>query len=118
MHLSGDIEKNLGPKKDFSQMFSIDHWNLNSLVTNNFTKVALLKAYLSVQRFDIFCISETYLSSSITEDDDSLQIPAYDLIRSDHPSNSKRGGIAIYYKIYKKNYKINRCKLLEWKYST
>ena len=34
----------------------------------------------------------------ITEDDENLQVSGYDLIRSDHPSNSKRGGIAIYYK--------------------
>ena len=51
--------------------------------------VVLLKAYLSVQRFDIFCIFETYLKSSITKDDDSLRIPGYDSIRSDHPSNNK-----------------------------
>ena len=50
MHLSGDIEKNPGPLKDFSQTFSIGHWNLNSLSAHNFTKVALLKAYLSAQR--------------------------------------------------------------------
>ena len=59
MHLSGDFEKNAGPLKDFSQTFSMGHWNLNSLAAHNFTKVAFLKAYLSVQRFDIFCISET-----------------------------------------------------------
>ena len=88
--------KNLGPKKDFSQTFSIGHWNLNSLVAHNFTKVALLKAYFFAQRFDIFCISETYLNSSITEDDDSLLIPGYDLICSDHPSKNKRGGVTIY----------------------
>ena len=43
-------------------------------------------------------MSETYLNSSITDDDDSLQIPGYDLIRSDYPSNSKRGDVTIYYK--------------------
>ena len=89
MHLSGDFEKNACPLKDFSQTFSIGHWNLNSLAAHNFAKVAFLKAYLSVQRFDIFCISETYLN---------LQIPEYDLIRSDHASNSKRVSVAIYYK--------------------
>ena len=93
MHLCGDFERNPGPKKDFSQMFSNGHCNLNSLVTHNFTKVALLKVYLSVQKFDIFCISEIYLNSSITEDDDSLLIPGYNLIRSDHPSNNKRGDV-------------------------
>ena len=59
MHLSGDIEKNPGPKKDFSQKFSIGHCNLNSLFAYNFTKVALLKAYLSVQRFDICNLKHT-----------------------------------------------------------
>ena len=98
MHLSGDIEKNPGPLKDFSQKFSIGHWNLNSLAAHNFTKVAFLKAYLSVQRFDIFCISEIYLNSPITEDNNNLQIPGYDLTTSDHASNSKRGGVAIDYK--------------------
>ena len=29
-----------------------------------------------------------------------MQIPGYDLIRSDHASNSKRGGVAIYCKKY------------------
>ena len=98
MYLSGDIEKNLGPSKGFSKTFSIGYWNLNSLGAHNFTKVSLLKAYLSVPRYDIFCISQTYLNSSITKDDDNLQISGYSLIRSDHPSNSNRGGDAIYYK--------------------
>ena len=63
LRLSGDIEKNPGPETDYSQTFSIGHWNLNSLVAHNFTKSSILKAYLSVQRFDTFCISETYLNS-------------------------------------------------------
>ena len=50
MHVCGDIEKTPGPLKDFSQTFAIGHWNLNSSAAHNFTKVALLKAYLSAQR--------------------------------------------------------------------
>ena len=98
IYLSGDIEKSPGPLKDLSQKVSIRYWNLNTLAARNFTEVASLKVYLSVQRFDNFCISETYLNSSITEDDNCLQIHGYDLIRSDHPSNNKTGGVAIYYK--------------------
>ena len=64
MHLSGDIEKNPGPKKSLSQMFSIGRWNLNSIVAYNSTKVALIKAYSLVQRLDIFCISERGNSKS------------------------------------------------------
>ena len=40
MHLCGDIEKTLGPLKDFSQTFATGHWNLNSSTAHNFTKVA------------------------------------------------------------------------------
>ena len=100
IHVSGDTEKNSDLKKGFSQTFSIGHWNLNSLVAHNFTKVVLFKAYLYVRKSDIFCISETYLNSSITEDGDSLRIPVYDLIRSGHPSNNKREGVVICYKIF------------------
>ena len=31
-------------------------------------------------------------------DYDKLQIPGYNLIRSDHPSNTKRGGVCVYYR--------------------
>ena len=36
----------------------------------------------------MICLSETYLNSTIPNDDDKLQIPGYTLIRSDHPSNA------------------------------
>ena len=102
IHLSGDIEKNPGSKKNFSQRFSSGHWNLNNFnwIAHSFTRVALLKAYLSVLRFDIFCISEPYLNSSTTKDDYSLRIPGYDLIRSDHPSNNKEEALRFITKIF------------------
>ena len=49
-------------------------------------------------KFDIVCISETYLDSSTAYDDGNLEIAGYNLIRSDHPSNKKRDGVCIYYK--------------------
>ena len=52
--------------------------------------------HVSVRKFDIICLSETYLDSNI--DDESLEILGYYLIRSDHSTNKKRGGICIYYK--------------------
>ena len=94
--LSGDVELNPGPKRKAAQTLSLCHWNLNSIYAHNFTKLPLLRAYVSVHKFDIICLSETYLDSSI--DDVSLEISGYYLIRSDHPSNKRRGGICIYYK--------------------
>ena len=61
-------------------------------------KLFLLKAYISVHKFDIICLSETYLDSSVLLDDDNLVIPGYNSVCSDHPSNTKRGGVCLYYK--------------------
>ena len=63
--VSGDIEKNMGPKSSFCEKFSICHWNLNSISAHNFIKISLLNAYISTHNFDILCLSETYLDSSM-----------------------------------------------------
>ena len=60
----------------------------------------MLKVYIAIQKFDITCISETYLDSSTPSDDNNLEIPGYALVRSDYPSNNKRGGVCIYYKSF------------------
>ena len=56
--------------------------------------------YNSVHKFGIICLAETiqtlYLMTAIS----NLEIPGYNLVRSDHPSNNKRGGACIYYKSY------------------
>ena len=97
--LSGDIEINPGPKSYvLNRCFSICHWNLNSILAHMFTKVSLLSAYISVHKFDIICLSETYLNSEIPSNDENLEIAGYNLVREDHPSNSKRGGVCVYYK--------------------
>ena len=64
----------------------------------NYTKLSSLKAFIAVHKFDIICLSETYLDSSVAPDDDNLEISGYSLVRSDHPSNNKRGGVCVYYK--------------------
>ena len=96
--LSGDIETNPGPKPVSGQSFSICHWNLNSISAHTYTKIFLLTAYVLVHNFDIICLSETYLKSETSTDDQNLVIPGYCLLRADHPSNNKRGGICIFYR--------------------
>ena len=49
-------------------------------------------------KYDFICISETYLDLTISSDNNNLNISRYNLIRADHPSNSKVGGVCIYYK--------------------
>ena len=58
----------------------------------------LLKAYIAIHKFDIVCISEMYLDSNASPDDNNLKISRYNLIRSDHTLNNKRGGSCIYCK--------------------
>ena len=98
LSLGGDVELNPGPKQSSVIAFSIYHWNLNSLSAHNYAKVFLLKAYIAIHMLDIICISETYLDSNASPDDKNMEISGFNLIRSDHPSNNKRGGICIYYK--------------------
>ena len=38
--LSGEIEKNLGPRLNSSQHFSIFHWNLNSITAHSYVKIS------------------------------------------------------------------------------
>ena len=98
--LSGDIETNPGPAVNNLQSLSICHWNLNSIAAENFAKISLLQAYLTVHKFDIVCLSETYLDSTFLSDDSRLSLNGYSLLREDHPSDTKRGGVCVYYKDY------------------
>ena len=69
---------------------------MNSLVVHK--KIYLLAAYNSVYRYDIICISESFLDSTISDDDNILHMEGYNLIRADHPDNIKRGGVCLYFK--------------------
>ena len=94
----GDIESNPGQGNNSAQYLSICHWNLNGLASHDFIKISLIEAFNSVQNFDIICISETFLDSTYLPDDPKLSLQGYAMIRSDHPSNTKRGGVCIFYK--------------------
>ena len=96
--LSGDVEVKPGPKKKDKDYPSIFHWNLNSISAYDYSKLFLLNSYNSLHKFDIICLSETYLDSNTPLNDDNLEISGYTLVRSDHPSNTKRGGVCLYYK--------------------
>ena len=92
----GAIEKNSGTK--YSPL-AFCHWNLNlnDLTVHDSSKISLFQAYVIQHNYDIICLSETFLNSS--RSDTRISIVVYNLIRSDHPSNSKRGGVCIYYNL-------------------
>ena len=49
-----------------------------------------------MHKFDIICLSVTFLNDTYKDND--LNLNGYSLLRADHPSNAKRGGVCIYYK--------------------
>ena len=66
---SGDAGINLGPTLTPKASLSICHWNLNSISAHNYVKLSLLRVYLVFHKFDIICLSGTYLNSSNSPDD-------------------------------------------------
>ena len=60
----------------------------------------LLKVYIAIPKFDIICISETYLDSSTPFDDNNLEISGYTLVCPDHLANKKEGVFLFYTKAF------------------
>ena len=90
--LSGDIKKNSRPKPSSRDKFYIYIYrcNLNSISVHNLIKIYLLHSITFVCfNFDILWLSETYLDSSTSRNDNNLTLPDYDLYRADHPSNAR-----------------------------
>ena len=54
-----------------------------------------MEAYIAIRKFDIICLSETFLKSSLQNDDDSLVLNGYKLVRVDNPSDLKIRGVCI-----------------------
>ena len=65
---------------------------------NIFKFCSSFKAYLSINKSDVICQSEIYPDSSLPTSDDNLEKAGYNLYRADLPSDTKRGGVCIYYK--------------------
>ena len=87
--LCGDIELNPGPSG-----LKLLHWNLNSIVTDNFIRKTLLEAFNTSCRYDILAISETGLRDS--HDNENLHIEGYDLYRRNLQETQRCGGVLIY----------------------
>ena len=52
----------------------------------------------TIHKYDILCISEAYVDSSVSVDDTTLSLLGYNVVWSDHLKNVKRGGVCLYYK--------------------
>ena len=93
---TGDIKSNPGPRK--SSVCKFCRCNLNGLAAYKFTKLSLIEGYLNINDNGIICLSETFLGSFISIDDNRLSISGYSMMRAYHPSNTKRGRLCLFYK--------------------
>ena len=69
---------------------------MNSSTAHNFEKVNFLEAYNTVNKFDIICLSESFLDPSILTENNNLKINGYKMVRADHPHNVKGRGVCAY----------------------
>ena len=84
--LSGNIKTNPGPISSSGPCFSICYWNINSIIAHNYVKLSLPTDGNPAHSFVIICLSETYLNSEIPRNETHMELPGYNLFRSDHPS--------------------------------
>ena len=92
---AGDISPNPGPFKNGLRFF---HWNLNSLDAREKVKIPLIESYNSIYHYELIAISEAMLDKSIPNDDIFIHGFSRNIFRSDHPGESKIGGVCLYYK--------------------
>ena len=67
--LSNNISENPGPQQSnnfdrVSPYFSFSNWNSNTLSKDEFSRVSLLNAHISIHNYDIISLFETSLSNS------------------------------------------------------
>ena len=97
LYLAGDIHPNPGP---LHGKLKFGHWNLNSILTRNKSKISLIEALQATESFDIFAVSESFLNDKTVKDDLEMHGFAKDPIRADCPSanNHPQGGVCLYYR--------------------
>ena len=66
------------------------------MTAHSFEKESLLKALNNINQFEVICLLESYLNSSVASDNDKLKIKYHNLHRADHPDNVKRVGVRAY----------------------
>ena len=94
---SWDIEANPGPG-GWRSSLSVCHWNLNTISVEDLSKLSQISTFLNVDQFDISCLTETFLDSSVLLEDTKPAIEGYKLFRCDHASNLRRDGVGLYFK--------------------
>ena len=66
---------NPGPQKKAAvKHFSCCHWNVNSLAAKDYKTALLLEAYNAIHHYYLICVLETYLDSSVSNDEKDILV--------------------------------------------
>ena len=90
----GDVHTNPGPSP--SSLFKFAHWNPNSLVAHNFSRIPILEAFMIKENLNLFAITESALKNSIP--DRNIEIEGFSHIRNDLPPTDRCGGVLLYHR--------------------
>ena len=69
-------------------------------MAHDFAKISLIQCYAMSYNTDIIFLSESFLHSSVEANDPNISYLGYNSLRFDNPSNTKRGGVCLFYKDY------------------
>ena len=70
--------------------------NLNSLAKDNFQRVSLIEAHISLFNYGLFSICETSLNDSVELPEPLLN--EYTFVPANNPTNTRHGGVGLFYK--------------------
>ena len=71
-------------------------WNLDSLAKDNFQRVSLIEAHISLFNYDLISICETCLNNSVELPETLLE--EYTFVPVNNSANTRRGGVGLFYK--------------------
>jgi len=64
---------------------------------HNFARIGLIQSYNAIHNFNLIAITETALTTDVPNE--KLEIPGYNILRNDLPTQDTHGGVMIYHKI-------------------
>ena len=88
--ISGTVEINPGPHT-FKKKISFAIWNLDSLPARDFARIPLIESLHATYDFDM-------LTKNISNQDILINVFSLDPFRSDKDSDSRNGGVCLYFK--------------------
>ena len=56
----------------------------------------ILEVFSTVNKFDIICLTESFLDSSFLKGNENLKTNGYRMVRANLPNNLKKGGVYAY----------------------